>query len=1393
MFESTGNRLLSFAAFLVALSVGAQDWVAGSSPVVGSGQSVTISTPQPYIVRFTDNGTLTFAAGGSVTMTGAVTTAVGSGTGASGLLAMQSGGSITNQGTGYFVVGYLGGTGRVALANGSVWRSDFGRFRLAGNEEGQRNLPSYGEAEVSGTLLADVVDFTGFFPTNLTPPYAEYAKLTLNPGGLVEASQLQKNDCANSVFLFNGGTLRARQNASDYIVGRGVLAMVIADDANAVFDTNGKTVIVNPQAAPYDTVLTLRGKEGAGASGNGGLVKTGAGSLVLRLPPACNTFTGAVTVLQGTLDLGRPLATNQTVTVHAGANFVVRSTNDLDKITFLDGGTGARMLYTVAVDTEALNLTALNSQYYDDRLAGPFAGTATLSNTLTHSAGTTGTPFRLLGQGGTLNLTNTTLETSVLQIEASGTFNFMGSRSYTAGAAGQLVITDGGYRQDQTFALADVNSATPATLALPTGRFSVGSSLDVGVGGYGSFAANGVALTGGGLRIGGGSGYSGSFSQSAGTVTLNSQAHVGFDGGTGSLTLTGGQFIVNNNLYVASNPSVNTSLRPQGSVTVSNALLRCGELRITSWWPSSGTVPTLEAGLLTLLPGGVAEVTSIYKNDDPISTVAFNGGLLRARQASTNFLNAEQTYGTLRVLAAAGQYVALDTQGFGVTVAKPGGKLTVTGAGGLKKLGSGTLTFSANQVAYAGDTLVEAGVLRLGDHNQLPQGTGTGHVQIAASATLDLNGKNETINRLTGLGLVVSTNAPATLGVFADGSGDTWQRTWLLGPITLDKQGSGTLTLAAAQAAPTNLIVSAGTVRLASANGYPFYRFKIEGVKNPLGANAMQLSEIALYNDGVNVTTNRIGITYDSTGGIGTDAAVNAFPANEIPEKAVDGIVNIGTTTGNKWLDFRAKASRSDADRNRVWLRLNFPAAQRITHYNWATGNDAVDRDPAAWRLQGSYDGVTWTDLDVQTNYVATATRNAWVTISGFPVSSVNTADVINDTGLVTVRPGAALAADGVSETIGGLAGYGTVVLNNANLTFATPTNTSPFFAGALTGTGDIIKTGPGTQVLYGTNTYSGATIVREGNLLIQGLVPFRWFRYTIMKNKDNLDVTQLSELALYNSDGQRQNIGLTLGASVATLTPGQFACPASYSLGSPVESPDKLFDNATGTKWCLNSNVPSVANPATHRVIVMRLSDSASEITSYNLCTANDAPGRDPVTWTLEGSLDGSAWVMLDSRADIVPPSTGGSGTGVDVNTGRFLYYNEGVPYPPATRAVSYGDSEGGSDVIPSGSVLEVRGGATLTIGTAETIEALRVDMLSAGTLSRLRAGPTGNLYIVNASGSPAGLVLPLTIGSIQGLDNLSSWKVYVNGVLQNGVTLSVTADGHLQLTAKGTLIMVH
>jgi hypothetical protein len=37
-----------------------------------------------------------------------------------------------------------------------------------------------------------------------------------------------------------------------------------------------------------------------------------------------------------------------------------------------------------------------------------------------------------------------------------------------------------------------------------------------------------------------------------------------------------------------------------------------------------------------------------------------------------------------------------------------------------------------------------------------------------------------------------------------------------------------------------------------------------------------------------------------------------------------------------------------------------------------------------------------------------------------------------------------------------------------------------------------------------------------------------------------------------------------------------------------------------------------------------------------YTITSANDAQARDPKSWRLEGSLDGTNWVQLDTRQEI-------------------------------------------------------------------------------------------------------------------------------------------------------------
>lgn len=64
------------------------------------------------------------------------------------------------------------------------------------------------------------------------------------------------------------------------------------------------------------------------------------------------------------------------------------------------------------------------------------------------------------------------------------------------------------------------------------------------------------------------------------------------------------------------------------------------------------------------------------------------------------------------------------------------------------------------------------------------------------------------------------------------------------------------------------------------------------------------------------------------------------------------------------------------------------------------------------------------------------------------------------------------------------------------------------------------------------------------------------------------------------------------------------------------------------------------------------------SVVTNYDLTSANDEPGRDPKTWTLEGSNDGVGWKALDSRVDQVFSGRGQTRSFSFANTTAYLFY---------------------------------------------------------------------------------------------------------------------------------------
>ena len=182
---------------------------------------------------------------------------------------------------------------------------------------------------------------------------------------------------------------------------------------------------------------------------------------------------------------------------------------------------------------------------------------------------------------------------------------------------------------------------------------------------------------------------------------------------------------------------------------------------------------------------------------------------------------------------------------------------------------------------------------------------------------------------------------------------------------------------------------------------YAHYRFKVEEVHGS-SAIGMQVSELSLLCEGEDVTRKylesvaRAPLVPEAL----ADSAVSNgheywnpadINASEGVAKAIDG------TTTTKFYDCNASPTRSNAEyRDKCWIQLNYTNAVRVTAYRWATANDNLSlngncRTPKSFRLQGSDDGETWVDLNVQTNFTPPTTAFTWT--QAFPVGGAADTD----------------------------------------------------------------------------------------------------------------------------------------------------------------------------------------------------------------------------------------------------------------------------------------------------------------------------------------------------------------------------------------------------------------
>jgi hypothetical protein len=74
-------------------------------------------------------------------------------------------------------------------------------------------------------------------------------------------------------------------------------------------------------------------------------------------------------------------------------------------------------------------------------------------------------------------------------------------------------------------------------------------------------------------------------------------------------------------------------------------------------------------------------------------------------------------------------------------------------------------------------------------------------------------------------------------------------------------------------------------------------------------------------------------------------------------------------------------------------------------------------------------------------------------------------------------------------------------------------------------------------------------------------------------------------------------------------------------------EQPPRALDNTAGTKWL-------AFDPVGAKYGFRFAGGQRHAVNGYTITSANDVPSRDPYSWTLEGSNNGTTWTVIDTRS---------------------------------------------------------------------------------------------------------------------------------------------------------------
>ena len=464
----------------------------------------------------------------------------------------------------------------------------------------------------------------------------------------------------------------------------------------------------------------------------------------------------------------------------------------------------------------------------------------------------------------------------------------------------------------------------------------------------------------------------------------------------------------------------------------------------------------------------------------------------------------------------------------------------LTGAGGLIKMGTNNLTLNAANT-YSGATRVEAGKLILA--NNLAIQNSALDTDGAGVLSLNVGTTSFNVGGLTGSGAVAPENYNSVASInlnTVSGVSRTYSGVLSNGAagMTLIKSGAGTQILSGNNTFSGGTTLSAGTLGVGNNSALGIGGLTVGGNSTLLAAaDGLNIANNASLNSGTLLTVDVQGNTLTSSGTIsGAGALAKTGSGTQI-------LSGSNTYSGGTTLS----AGTIRVGNNSALGSGGLTVGGNSTLLASADGLNIANN--------ASLNSGTLLTVDVQGN---TLTSSGTISGAGALAKTGSGTQILSGSntysggttlsaGTIRVGNNSALGSGGL--TVGGnstllASADGLNIANNASLNSGTLTVDVQGFkltnSGTISGTGALAKTGAGTQILSGSNSYSGATTVSAGTLRILGNT--NWTGALSVASGASLDMnmaTLTSSALNFTGSGQLSNITLGSGLTISAANAG--------------------------------------------------------------------------------------------------------------------------------------------------------------------------------------------------------------------------------------------------------------